>query len=119
MTVTVFTNGALFTGHAYVGRIGAVVVRDSRIETVLPPGSDQLTDLPDGRVVDLAGGLLTPGFVDAHVHAVQGGLELLRCDLSHLDSREDYLRAVEEYAGAHPDLEWITGGGWAMTAFPG
>ena len=113
MTVTVFTNGALFTGHAYVGPVGAVVVRDGRVERVLPPGAE----LPRGRVVDLAGGLLTPGFVDAHVHAVQGGLELLRCDLSGLDRRDDYLRAIRAYADAHPELEWITGGGWAMSAF--
>lgn len=115
MTLTVFTNGTLFTGQTYVGRVGAVVVRDSLVESVLPPGAD----LPEGRVVDLAGGLLSPGFVDAHVHAVQGGLELLRCDLSGLDRRDDYLRAVKEYADAHPELEWITGGGWSMSAFPG
>ena len=34
------------------------------------------------EVVDLAGGMLLPGFVDAHVHPVQGGLERVRCDLS-------------------------------------
>ena len=115
MTLTVFTNGSLFTGRAYVGRVGAVVVRDGIVAAVLPPGDD----LPAGRVVDLAGGLLTPGFVDAHVHAVQGGLELLRCDLSGLERREDYLRAVKEYADTHPRLDWITGGGWSMAAFPG
>jgi predicted amidohydrolase YtcJ len=115
MTVTVFANGSLFTGHAYAGRVGAVVVRDSLVEAVLPVGAE----LPDGHVVDLAGGLLTPGFVDAHVHAVQGGLELLRCDLSGLEHREDYLRAVRDYADAHPELAWITGGGWSMSAFPG
>ena len=72
MSATVFTNGSLFDGHRYVGRVGAVVVRDARVAAVLPPGAE----LPAGTVVDLAGGLLTPGFIDAHVHAVQGGLEL-------------------------------------------
>jgi predicted amidohydrolase YtcJ len=115
MTVTAFTNGALFTGRAYVGRVGAVVVRDGMVEAVLPVGAD----VPRGDVVDLAGGLLTPGFTDAHVHAVQGGLELLRCDLSGLERGEDYLSAVAAYADAHPGLEWITGGGWSMSAFPG
>src|SRR3954471_11057496 len=119
MTVTVFTNGSLFTGRAYVGRVGAVVVRDGLVEAVLPAGAEVPAELLAGRVVDLTGGLLTPGFVDAHVHAVQGGLELLRCDLSGLGRREDYLRAVERYADAHPELEWITGGGWSMSAFPG
>ena len=71
------------------------------------------------EVVDLDGGLLAPGFTDAHVHPIQGGLERLRCDLSELSTREEYLAAVRAYADAHPDREWILGGGWAMPAFPG
>ena len=74
---------------------------------------------PGATEVDLAGGLLLPGFVDAHVHPVQGGLERVRCDLSEGRTREDYLRTVREYAADHPDLPWILGGGWAMAAFPG
>jgi predicted amidohydrolase YtcJ len=69
--------------------------------------------------VDLAGGLLAPGFVDAHVHPVQGGLERTRCDLSEGATRDDYLALVRAYADAHPDRPWILGGGWAMAAFPG
>ncbi len=76
-------------------------------------------DVAGGTEVDLAGGLLLPGFVDAHVHPVQGGLERVRCDLSEAHTREDYLRIVGEYAAAHPELPWILGGGWAMSAFPG
>ena len=117
MTTTVFRNGTLFDGHRYVGP-GAVVVVDGRIADVVvgDPGGHPL---PSGRVVDLAGGLLAPGFVDAHVHAVQGGLERIRCDLSELDGREAYLEHVAAYAAAHPELPWILGGGWAMSAFPG
>src|SRR5262249_44995723 len=70
-------------------------------------------------VIDLAGGLLAPGFVDAHVHAVQGGLERIRCNLSALRTRYDYLARVRDYATTHPDAPWILGGGWSMPAFPG
>ena len=69
--------------------------------------------------MDLAGGLVAPGFVDAHVHAVQGGLERIRCDLSGVHTREDYLAAIAAYALANPERPWILGGGWAMGAFPG
>lgn len=118
MAITVFINGSLFDGHRYRGPGGAVVVVDGRVAAVLPSG-DERPSGPGVEVVDLAGGLLTPGFVDAHVHAVQGGLELLRCDLSGLETREEYLSAVRAYADAHPHLPWITGGGWSMAAFPG
>jgi predicted amidohydrolase YtcJ len=80
---------------------------------------------PSTEVVDLAGGMLHAGFVDAHIHPIQGGLERLGCDLSEHSTRGEYLAAVTSYVNAHPadpqrpGSEWITGGGWAMSAFPG
>ena len=113
MSVTVFRNGTVFDGHRHLGR-GDVLVRDGRIaalgEVEAPVGA---------RAVDVAGGLISPGFTDAHVHAVQGGLERIRCDLSELTGREAYLAAIAEYAERNPEAEWILGGGWAMSAFPG
>lgn len=119
---TLFTDGTLFDGRQYAGR-GAVLVADGRIVAVESGPDDarlrSLLDRRPDRVVDLAGGLLAPGFTDAHVHPVQGGLERLRCDLTGHSTREAYLAAIEAYAGAHPDADWILGGGWAMPAFPG
>ncbi len=116
---TVFRNGALFDGRRYRGALGGVVVADGRIAAVRAQDDGPGRPGPDTRVVDLAGGLLAPGFTDAHVHPIQGGLERLRCDLSELDTREEYLGAVRTYADSRPDVEWILGGGWAMPAFPG
>jgi predicted amidohydrolase YtcJ len=113
---TLFTGGTLFDGHRHLGP-GEVLVEEGRIAAV---GRDLGTaDAPADMVVDLDGGLLAPGFVDAHVHPIQGGLERLRCDLSEGRTRGDYLRMVAEYAAAHPEAAWILGGGWAMAAFPG
>jgi hypothetical protein len=115
MERVLFRNGSLFDGRRHRGS-GAVLVEGGRIVAV---GGDDVVGLPHDRSVDLAGGLLAPGFVDAHVHPVQGGLERLRCDLSELSTREDYLSAVATYAQEHPEAGWILGGGWAMPAFPG
>ena len=109
---TAFVNASVFDGQRHLGPGAPVVVRDGRIL-----GTDEV---PRGaRVVDCAGGLLAPGFVDAHVHAVQGGLERLRCDLSGGRTREDYLALVRAHATARPEEPWIRGGGWSMSAFPG
>lgn len=116
MTRTVFRNGAAFDGHRH--RPGHGVVMDGdRVSALLP--DDELPSGTGVSEVDLAGGLVAPGFVDAHVHAVQGGLERIRCDLAEQATREGYLTAIREYADAHPELPWIRGGGWAMAAFPG
>lgn len=97
---------AAFDGHRHLGPT-EVVLEGGRITAVRPSG---------GRA-DVA--FLSPGFTDAHVHPIQGGLERLRCDLSEQSTREGYLAAIGRYADANPDAEWILGGGWAMPAFPG
>jgi len=118
MTRLVFRNGMLFDGHRHRGP-GAVVAEHGRIVEVGPEADLGTRPGPGVDEVDLGGGLLVPGFVDAHVHAVQGGLERIRCDLSEAEGRDGYLAAIAAYAADHPEAPWILGGGWAMPAFPG
>jgi predicted amidohydrolase YtcJ len=47
------------------------------------------------------------------------GLARARCDLSPVSGREASLRAISTYAGAHPEVEWILGGGWHQPDYPG
>lgn len=47
------------------------------------------------------------------------GLELTQCDLTRAKTADDTIAAVRAYADAHPEREWITGGGWSMEAFEG
>ena len=114
----VFTGGPVFTADTVRSRATAVAVSGGRIVAV---GGDGIRDLvgPSTEVVDLGGRMLVPGFQDAHVHPVSGGLELLRCDLNDGATEAEYLDTVAGYAASHPDEEWILGGGWAMSAFPG
>ncbi len=116
-----FRGGTVFDGRRYVGRADVLIAR-GRVLEVRPGGFETGASEPSsttGEVVDLDGRLLAPGFTDAHVHPIQGGLERLRCDLSEQETREDYLAAVRAYAESHPEVAWILGGGWAMPAFPG
>jgi predicted amidohydrolase YtcJ len=94
-----------------------VGVADGRIVSL---GADVAAGIgPGTRVVDLAGRMLLPGLIDSHVHPVEAGVERLNCDLSSGWTREDYLRMIREYADAHPEREWIIGGGWQQAAFEG
>jgi predicted amidohydrolase YtcJ len=115
----VFLGGPVFTVDPARSWASAVAVRGGRIVAV---GHEQdVRPLIGGNteVVDLEGRLLLPGFQDAHVHTVFGGTNLTRCDLRPLRTAEQYVQAVADYAAAHPDVEWITGGGWRLEAFPG
>ncbi len=114
VAATVFRNGNVYDGHRHRPGVGAVISA-GRIVAV---AADRDLEIPAGaEEVDLAGGLLLPGFQDAHVHPVQGGLERMRCDLSDVHTRDGYLEAVRAYAEAHPDRPWISGGGWSMSVF--
>jgi predicted amidohydrolase YtcJ len=115
----VFVGGRVY-GTRSTGRPPeAVAVRQGRIAAV--GGEEDIRSLIGRKteVVNLNGGMLLPGFQDAHVHAQQGGLERLRCDLISGDTERDYLQLIGEYARANPNAEWILGGGWSMPAFPG
>ncbi|MBT1089938.1 amidohydrolase [Streptomyces sp. Tu102] len=111
-----FTGGPVLTPEGRTAT--AVAVTGDRITAV---GREEVHDLagPRTEVVDLAGRLLLPGFQDAHVHPVPAGLELTQCDLTGTRTADDTLAAVRAYADAHPEREWITGGGWSMEAFEG
>jgi predicted amidohydrolase YtcJ len=113
---TVFT-GTAFTADPVRPFTDAVAVADGRIVAI---GTDDVRDHsgPGTEVVRVEG-LLLPGFQDAHVHPVQGGVERLHCDLSGLAGPEEYLQRVADYTERHPDRTWITGGGWASAHFPG
>lgn len=117
----VFTGGAyggrVFVSDASRSRADAVAVRDGRI-VALDREANALIGLGT-EVVDLDGRMLLPGFQDAHVHPLWGGLDMLRCDLADLSSQEAYLQRIAQYAAEHPDDEWVLGGGWQMSAFPG
>jgi predicted amidohydrolase YtcJ len=66
------------------------------------------------HVVDLQGAFVTPGFVDAHVHATSTGLLLTGVDLTRTQSRAEAMALVAEFARAHP-AEPIIGHGWDET----
>ncbi|MEU7024167.1 amidohydrolase [Streptomyces sp. NPDC046203] len=114
----VFTGGPVFTGDPARTRATSLAVGGERITAV---GHDEVRELigPRTEVVDLAGRLLIPGFQDAHLHAVFGGMELAECDLTGAEDADAYLRTVAAYAAAHPEEPWITGGGWSMDSFEG
>jgi len=96
----------------------ACAIRDGRIIGVGSVAAVRELCGPSTDVFDAHGGMVIPGFQDAHVHPPMGGVEMLQCNLTSGQTREDYLATVASYAEGHPDAEWILGGGWSMTAFP-
>jgi predicted amidohydrolase YtcJ len=70
-----------------------------------------------GRRLDGGGALLTPAFVDAHVHATATGLALTGLDLHGAASLRDAVARVAEQATAAP-TGTVLGTGWDETGWP-
>lgn len=67
---------------------------------------------PADVVVNVEGDVITPAFVDAHLHATDTGLTLMGLDLSGANSAADILTAVERYASGVPADMIVLGHGW-------
>ena len=67
------------------------------------------------HVIEAGGKLLLPGFNDAHVHFVDGGLALDQVQLNDATSPEEFARRIGERARRTPKGEWVKGGDWDET----
>lgn len=113
----VFRNGRIYTVDPARSWAEAVVISDGRIANVGPnAGADAFVGSKT-TVVDLGGRVMMPAFQDSHIHPISSGVEASRCNLNAVDDLAAYRSVIAEYARAHPDLEWITGGGWSMSVF--
>ena len=75
---------------------------------------------PTTRVTDLEGKLMLPGFHDAHVHLMGGGLLDTGCDLTSaitLTQIREQLANCTTAAGSGEE-GWILGGNWDREPFP-
>ncbi len=113
----VYRGGRIYTVDMYRKWAEAIAIDDGRIVYV---GDNAGVDafIGDGtKVYDLKGRMMMPGFQDAHVHPIISGIDALACDLGGLNDLAAYRTRISEYAAAHPDVEWIKGGGWSMAVF--
>ena len=115
----VLRNGRIWSPTAPSGFAASMAISGARIVAI---GDDaEVAELcaPQTEVLDLAGRLAIPAFGDAHIHAIGGGLESLRCDLLGVRGRHAIIETVAAWADGLPPGAWVTGGGWEMAAFPG
>src|SRR4051812_21714736 len=100
---------------AYTAPVDAVAVRDGHVVALGAADCDPLVGPATESIT--TDGLVAPGFVDAHVHPVMGGLNRLRCDLDDLHDLAAYRARIIEQS-AQPG-EWFIGSGWYGDVFPG
>ena len=93
----------------------AVAVLGDRIVAVGSNDDIEAWHGPRTRVIDAGGKLMLPGFNDAHVHFVDGGLALDQVELNDATSATEFARRIGERARRTPKGEWVEGGDWDET----
>ena len=112
---TIFVNGNFYTMDWKHPRAEAVGVSGGIIEAV---GSrEHLASLAgaDTEWIDLGGKVVFPGFIDAHVHFMQTGLDHTAVYLNGAKNLEEFFRLVSEKARTLSEGEWVRGYGYDET----
>jgi predicted amidohydrolase YtcJ len=114
----VLTNGKVFTADARGSMADAIAIDGNRIVAV--GTSREIEAVYTGQqTIDLKGRLVTPGFNDAHLHFLNGGLSLFRVDLNGARTLSEAKRRVAEKARELPPGAWVLGRGWDHTLWGG
>jgi predicted amidohydrolase YtcJ len=114
----ILTNGHIHAVDAARSHYEAVAVAGARIIAVGSAADVAATRGPRTEVVDLAGRLVLPGFIDAHMHPKSTVCEVFEVDLSACTSIDQCVREVARFAAADPDAPALRGWGWGPAAVP-
>ncbi|MGH2378918.1 MAG: amidohydrolase [Candidatus Limnocylindria bacterium] len=107
MSAILFHGGRIHVGDGTSA--DALLARDGRVVAV-GRASDLASEAGRAERIDLRGGLMTPGWGDAHVHFVWWAAQMRRVDVSDTGSIEEALDRIAAYSRDLPSDRWILGG---------
>ena len=104
-------NARVWTGDSARPWADAFAVRGDRFATV---GSSAAVRKIAGnaRVIDAARQMVVPGFIDSHVHFIDGGFGLSSVQLRDAKTPAEFIARIKAFAATVPPGAWITGGNW-------
>ncbi len=94
------------TAVAISGDRIVAVGSDAEIAALLRRGDSQT------RVVDARGQMVVPGFIDAHIHLLDGGRGLASVQLRDAGTPAEFIARIKAFAATVPAGTWITEGNW-------
>lgn len=99
-------NARIWSGNPQSPWASSLSVRDGRLVCV---GE---CDGPAKETIDADGRLVTPGFIDSHVHFLDGGFNLGSVQLRDAATQDEFVRRIAAHAKTIPAGQWIQGGDW-------
>ncbi len=117
---TAYRHGIVYTVDANDSRQQALAIRDGRIAYVGTDAGIQSFIGPHTKIVDLHGRMVMPGLVDGHLHPLQGGAALLKCNLNYEQLQVEQMQAkiqacLDRTRTREPD-KWLEVVNWFQEA---
>ncbi len=102
-------NANLWTVNAKQPRAQAVAISGGRFLAI--GSNDEVLALAGGRAkkIDVGGNTILPGFIDAHSHPAEAGLDHLRMVDCDLRSIAEIVAALQKRANQTPPGQWVLG----------
>jgi len=116
-----FIGGQVFTPEALLGKAQpaeAVLVENGKVSAVGSASDLRPLLQPNDDLVDLQGGYLYPGFIDAHTHLASYGTSLGELLLNDCSSKESVWKALSQAVQTTPEGEWVIGRRWDESKWP-
>ena len=111
-TQLAIVNARVWTGDAKRPWADAVAVTGDRIGAVGSSAEIRKLASPVTRIIDANGAMLVPGFIDSHVHFMDGGFGLTSVQLRDAKTKEEFVRRIKEHASGLPKGAWMLEGNW-------
>lgn len=110
-------NAKVWTVDKLKPQAEAVAIKGNKILAV---GRKEKIDPLIGKnteIIDAQGKLVLPGFNDAHLHFIGGGLALMHVDLNGCKTSQEIQDRIAARIKELPNGSWVTGRGWDHTLF--
>jgi predicted amidohydrolase YtcJ len=114
---TIIAHARIYTGNRQQPWAEAVAIRAGKIITVGDESAVFKLRYAATHVIEAGGHLVLPGFVDCHIHFLDGSLSLGRVNLEGAKDASDIQQRLRDYAAKHPGNDWVLGRGWNYAMF--
>ncbi len=115
-TDTLYVNGSIWTGVEGAPDAAVMAVENGVVTYV---GNGEAAPVSAKETVDLEGRFVMPGFIDNHVHFLEGGAGLASVDLRDAATPEELSKRIVDYAATLPTGRWVLNGNWDHEAWGG